>query len=371
MSEKPNIASLFNRSGNLTLSAMERYLKGELTDEERSVVEAHLADSPFEREALEGIRNSMTENLEEDVKSLNNLVTQSALATAAAPRRRLPRPYFWYAAAGLAVIASLTVVLIFLFQDRVQKPQLALSEADSAYARTKAVTEEMAPLTSQALPEENNQNEAEATPPDIQQPARTEEKMPGPDVQADPSTTVRIAVVEDDAATDENVLIAKEQPSPLEIIGGVNAEDENVAAGRPGIVVKKETKASYTIQADQLRQMEEMEEMEADSAIFLVVESMPGFPGGDDSLASYLERNLRYPGAAIENRIQGRVFVTFVIEEDGSVTNVRILRGIGGGCDEEAVRVVRMMPRWIPGKQRGQPVRVQYNLPVKFTLQGE
>jgi protein TonB len=72
---------------------------------------------------------------------------------------------------------------------------------------------------------------------------------------------------------------------------------------------------------------------------------------------------------AKESGIQGRVFVTFVVERDGSVTDVRVLRGIGGGCDEEAIRVVQNMPKWSPGKQRGKSVRVQYNLPVKFTLQ--
>jgi protein TonB len=72
---------------------------------------------------------------------------------------------------------------------------------------------------------------------------------------------------------------------------------------------------------------------------------------------------------AKESGIQGRVFVTFVVEKDGSVTDVRVLRGIGGGCDEEAIRVVQKMPKWKAGKQRGKPVRVQFNLPIKFTLQ--
>ena len=72
---------------------------------------------------------------------------------------------------------------------------------------------------------------------------------------------------------------------------------------------------------------------------------------------------------AKESGIQGMVYVTFVVERDGSITDVRVLRGIGGGCDEEAIRVVSAMPKWTPGKQRGKPVRVQYNLPVRFTLQ--
>jgi protein TonB len=83
----------------------------------------------------------------------------------------------------------------------------------------------------------------------------------------------------------------------------------------------------------------------------------------------YLQESIKYPEEAKELGIQGRVFVTFVVEVDGSITDVRVLRGIGGGCDEEAVRVVKAMPKWVPGKQRGVPVRVQFNLPIKFTLQ--
>ena len=130
------------------------------------------------------------------------------------------------------------------------------------------------------------------------------------------------------------------------------------------------------VEADQDTEMEEYvplqvedEESAEEQQIFIVVESMPEFPGGEPALHRYLGENIKYPQMAKESGIQGRVFVTFVVERDGSVTDVKVLRGIGGGCDEEAVRVVKGMPKWSPGKQRGKPVRVQFNLPVKFTLQ--
>jgi protein TonB len=84
----------------------------------------------------------------------------------------------------------------------------------------------------------------------------------------------------------------------------------------------------------------------------------------------FLQDNIKYPQMARESGIQGTVYVTFVVERNGNVTDVKILRGIGGGCDEEAVRVVQNMPKWEPGKQRGKPVRVQFNMPIKFTLAG-
>ena len=102
--------------------------------------------------------------------------------------------------------------------------------------------------------------------------------------------------------------------------------------------------------------------------VFVVVEEEPEFPGGMEALYRYLASNIKYPELAKKEKIQGTVYVSFVVEKDGSVTNIKVLRDIGGGCSEEAVRVVRQMPKWKPGRQRGQRVRVQYNLPIKFSL---
>lgn len=107
---------------------------------------------------------------------------------------------------------------------------------------------------------------------------------------------------------------------------------------------------------------------EKQDQVFTVVEDEPEFPGGNDSLMKYLMQNLRYPKEARDSRIQGTVFVTFIIEKDGSVSDVRALRGVAPSLDEEAIRVVSAMPAWKPGYQRGQPVRVQYNLPLRFVL---
>ena len=111
------------------------------------------------------------------------------------------------------------------------------------------------------------------------------------------------------------------------------------------------------------------EEEEVEEEIFTVVEKQPSFPGGDDEMFKYLYSNIKYPQAAKESGITGRVFLTFVVEKDGSIANARILRDIGGGCGQEALRVVKSMPKWTPGEQRGRPVRVQFNLPVSFELQ--
>ncbi len=110
------------------------------------------------------------------------------------------------------------------------------------------------------------------------------------------------------------------------------------------------------------------EEVYEEPEIFTIVEQMPSFPGGEAKLFQYLGENMKYPAMARDAGITGVVYVTFVVKEDGKIDGVRILRGVGGGCDEEAIRVVKSMPRWTPGKQRGKSVRVQYNLPIRFVL---
>jgi protein TonB len=102
--------------------------------------------------------------------------------------------------------------------------------------------------------------------------------------------------------------------------------------------------------------------------IFTIVEEMPSFPGGEAELFKYLNKNVKYPQMAQDAGITGVVYLTFVVDENGKVKDPKVLRGIGGGCDEEAIRVVKSMPAWEPGKQRGKAVRVQYNLPIRFTL---
>ena len=108
---------------------------------------------------------------------------------------------------------------------------------------------------------------------------------------------------------------------------------------------------------------------EVENKVFDVVEQMPSFPGGQSALMSYLANNIKYPVVAQENGVQGRVVVSFVVERDGSITDVQVVRSVDPSLDREAQRVVRSMPKWIPGKQNGQAVRVKYNVPVSFRLQ--
>ncbi|HPU46600.1 MAG TPA: energy transducer TonB [Bacteroidales bacterium] len=139
------------------------------------------------------------------------------------------------------------------------------------------------------------------------------------------------------------------------------------------VIVEDEINVDIEARADQAVQsyvpvMTEEEPAPVAEEIFTFVEEYPEFPGGDKALREYILNNIKYPEVARTSGITGTVYVQFVVEKDGSISDVKVVRGIGGGCDEEAVRVVKSMPKWKPGKQRGQPVRVYFTLPIEFKL---
>lgn len=164
----------------------------------------------------------------------------------------------------------------------------------------------------------------------------TKQEEPKPQPVEMPKTTTQLEIVEDD----------------------VEVED---------IEINAEMDQNEVVEEYVAPEIEEEEVVEQE--IFQIVEEMPSFPGGEQKLLEYVAKNVKYPQIARESGIKGRVFISFVVEPDGSVSNVKVLRGIGGGCDEEAMRVVKSMPKWKPGKQRGKAVRVSYMLPVNFQLQ--
>ena len=107
---------------------------------------------------------------------------------------------------------------------------------------------------------------------------------------------------------------------------------------------------------------------ETEEEIFVVVEQMPEFPGGEIALRQWIAENVKYPVMASENGVQGKVYVQFVVDKDGRISNARIARGVDPSLDKEALRVVNSLPRWNPGRQRGEPVRVSYTVPINFVL---
>lgn len=176
---------------------------------------------------------------------------------------------------------------------------------------------------------------------DVPPPPTTQIKPPPPP----PPPPEKIVIVEDNKIVKEDPIIADIEVDAKEEVKIVEVKIE-----KPAKVFKPEP---------------EPEEPE----IFTIVEQMPEFPGGTEALYKFISNNMKYPAIARENSIEGLCVVQFVVNENGSISDVKVLKDIGGGCGDEAARIVKKMPSWKPGKQRGKAVKVQYNLPIRFKLE--
>ncbi|MFZ6037207.1 MAG: energy transducer TonB [Bacteroidota bacterium] len=188
------------------------------------------------------------------------------------------------------------------------------------------------------------------------------------------TTGVDLSTVVQDVVAEEEIEITRRDPTPP-------PPPPPPAPEAPEIIqvveTKVETRIEINMEDDQSKaqiqtytpppppkQVEEEEE-----EIFVVVENQPEFPGGQAAMMKFLSENIKYPVIAQENGIQGRVICNFVVERDGSITDVQVVRGVDPSLDREAVRVIQSMPKWKPGMQRGKPVRVRFTLPIVFRLQ--
>ncbi|MBR6116652.1 MAG: energy transducer TonB [Paludibacteraceae bacterium] len=182
---------------------------------------------------------------------------------------------------------------------------------------------------------------------DIQQ--TTQEMTPPPPPPPAPEVAQEVEVlnvVEDDVKTESIEFSAEDNNTVVEIVE-----------------VKEEVKEEVKVEEDKREEVEE-------NVVFKVVETMPSFPGGDAALMKFISDNVRYPAIAQENGIQGRAICQFTVEKDGSISDIQIVRSAGDETlDKEAKRVIKSMPKWSPGKQRGKAVRVSYTIPINFRLQ--
>lgn len=164
-----------------------------------------------------------------------------------------------------------------------------------------------------------------------------------------------LAIVDDDQVSKEDEIKTQEELTQTETAFGASDFDQ----GTDDVTVVREIKNEVVVE----------EKKPEPEKIFTAVEESPKFPGGDKAMYEFLSKNIRYPEMAAQNNIQGRVTVQFVVEKDGSIGEVKVVRGKDPDLDKEAVRVVKSMPKFIPGKMNGQAVRVWYTLPINFKLQ--
>ena len=237
------------------------------------------------------------------------------------------------------IIVALAAVLLYL---GLQLQRMA--EANKKVENTQAV--ELAKLNTEKKEAKVEKKEIIRQEPEkVVEQVKSSVKFTAPIIKKDSEVKEEDEIKLDEVQKSDKAVGAFTVEGNDEVGGAVLKAKENIAAPEPPKHVVEETK------------------------IFTVVEQMPMYPGGDAALMGYLRDNIKYPTVAAENGVQGRVVVGFVVERDGSITDVNILRGVDPSLDREAMRVVKSMPRWNPGKQNGSAVRVKYQVPVSFRLQ--
>lgn len=237
------------------------------------------------------------------------------------------------------IIVGLAAALLYLGL-QLQK----MAEANKKVENTQAV--ELAKLNTEKKEAKVEKKEIiKQEPEKVVEQVKSSVKFTAPIIRKDSEVKEEDEIKLDEVQKSDKAVGAFTVEGNDEVGGAVLKAKENIAAPEPPKHVVEETK------------------------IFTVVEQMPMYPGGDAALMGYLRDNIKYPTVAAENGVQGRVVVGFVVERDGSITDVNILRGVDPSLDREAMRVVKSMPRWNPGKQNGSAVRVKYQVPVSFRLQ--
>lgn len=237
------------------------------------------------------------------------------------------------------IIVGLAAALLYLGL-QLQK----MAEANKKVENTQAV--ELAKLNTEKKEAKVEKKEIiKQEPEKVVEQVKSSVKFTAPIIKKDSEVKEEDEIKLDEVQKSDKAVGAFTVEGNDEVGGAVLKAKEEIAAPEPPKHVVEETK------------------------IFTVVEQMPMYPGGDAALMGYLHDNIKYPTVAAENGVQGRVVVGFVVERDGSITDVNILRGVDPSLDREAMRVVKSMPRWNPGKQNGSAVRVKYQVPVSFRLQ--
>ena len=237
------------------------------------------------------------------------------------------------------IIVGLAAALLYLGL-QLQK----MAEANKKVENTQAV--ELAKLNTEKKEAKVEKKEIiKQEPEKVVEQVKSSVKFTAPVIKKDSEVKEEDEIKLDEVQKSDKAVGAFTVEGNDEVGGAVLKAKEDIAAPEPPKHVVEETK------------------------IFTVVEQMPMYPGGDAALMGYLRDNIHYPTVAAENGVQGRVVVGFVVERDGSITDVKVLRSVDPSLDREAMRVVKSMPRWTPGKQNGSAVRVKYQVPVTFRLQ--
>ena len=386
MSRTPHTDKLFNESACLSLLAFELYRDKLLDDDEKAMVEAHLRECPLCKDALEGLsllaEKSSSPFITNKINTRLRRKFNYASSGNRSDRKTLKLSLFLVPAAA-SIIILLSIIAYFHYFSPEQQDLAMLDDQETlTITEEKEITDKNKiavplPVKSREAKEEAGEDMDKAMEnthsgekdESISQDLTTNTKGVTGGIAAPVTAMTIVADTEDVFAEtvndieeekiaimdfDEEIVMDQPQEPPAEEEVSMYAMDEMAGAGVYDKASSISKSRSRKVKHDPDTTM-----------VFVVVKQMPEFPGGMDSLLMFLQRNLVFPETQ-DSTVNKTTQLAFIICKDGSIGDVKVLRSAGRIYDREAIRVVEMMPPWIPGKQRGKPVAVQYILPVKF-----
>lgn len=368
---------LFTKGNCLSEKALLEYIDNKLTLSERNTVEKHLLDCELCSDALEGL---------ELVKNRKKLAeTHSAISEKIDGTNRKGRIIKLDIRTQFAIAASLLLLLgaVWFFKnnintDKVVADKLEKQKPVSPMEMPPPITEktvENNPTKNEGIEKKetvkalNQQKKADKEPvANSSQPNADDNSVSRKEENEDAKAPVPAAIpVTNNVGADANETAKRSYPSLAK-----NKKSQNNEAAAPvSIVMQPATSEENEVVMDVTETYKTQEKVnKTEEKYGAVIEQAPEFPGGENELMRFLEKNIVYPPSALDASIAGTVYLTFVVEKNGILSTIKILKNITGceDCSKEALRVIQLMPSWKAGKQNGKPVRVHYNLPVKFSV---
>jgi len=415
MNSEKQIKKLFNSSGCLNTESILAYLENKLTIEDIKIVEGHLSSCEFCADALDGFsgvedRESIQPALDKINAEIMRKVKSRSDKEKILSRKRISRKTWTYVSAAASVI--LLIGLFFIFNQIIkERPDQMAMIADSISIEEGSVTETDMPVYEEDS--RSSSGEESETPEHSDQTALvvggimvredegtgthemetehdgdiTTEELSGADneigeikgIEATEITRYDVMGVEaqepltglaagaiqknEEIVLDEVALESPDQA--VSVLSGKSTEDNKNAREK-----SKEKKTDRYASARNNREALTAASVvyDEDSTVFTIVEEMPEYNGGVEAIFYYIHDSLNYPETALTEEIEGTVIVSFIVEKDGSLSEIEVFQSLMKECDQEAIRLVTSMPNWIPGKKFGEPVRVFYTLPIEFKL---
>lgn len=396
---KNNLSSehLFSVSGCLTENALTLFAHGKLSDSQHVEVEKHIYQCEMCKDSLEGYSLWMQQNLStskytagsQSIKaSPQFFASRTAMIrerirlrvdfhkqVASVKNNRKTKKSFPWMATAATVILFLAVFYIVRVQNIFDKNKLAESTQSKSNAPQELMfkidtSPEKSEVIAQQIPNLKPQKKQTVAGSIKQQ---EELSIIENDDYTDGVTRV-LAPLASSTATEKSNPYAIQPKETITELSPLSDKEEIAMQENKAGIVTAETIEKEALEEKEVKMLEgvkitsKAERAKKTDEVYVMVEKQPMFPGGEVNLQKFLSENVQYPSFAKENGIEGTVVVSFVVRKNGKLTDIKVVKSLGGGCDEQAIAAVKAMPRWIPGEQSGRKVDVRFNLPIVFKI---